>query len=202
MPLLVLLSSPLVSRRYVLVTPARIFKLQPFRNVKRDFCRTPSIGFNGHRYSNLFDGGSSSFNPSLPALLLCSYLFSLFLFDLRAFSPQRKPLHVTGGVGKGTGKKRICILLVFFPPSVVDTRGLDLERKSRRQMRASARGNCSPSIFRVPFSSPEDLDLEKRCRITRSFDANKSLEADTMGAPIFIEMRHGSNGDLIGRFDD
>lgn len=74
--------------RYVLVTPARIFKLQPFRNVKGDFCRTPSIGFNGHRYSNLFDGGSSSFNPSLPALLLYSYLLSLspVLFSSRFFS--------------------------------------------------------------------------------------------------------------------
>lgn len=80
-------SSLLYPRRYVLVTPARIFKLQPFRNVKRDFCRTPSIGFNGHRYSNLFDGGSSSFNPSLPALLLYSYLLSLslVLFNLRVF---------------------------------------------------------------------------------------------------------------------
>lgn len=77
-----------------------------------------------------------------------------------------------------------------------------LERKSRRQMRASTHSNCSSSIFRAAFPSPEDLDLEKRCRITRSFDANKRFEADTINAPIFIKMRYGNNDDLIGRFDD
>lgn len=143
--------------------------MQPFRNVKGDFCRTPSIGFNGHRYSNLFDGGSSSFNPSLPALLLYSYPLSLSLpFSSRVFLPATKTVTRNRckllGVGKGTGKKRICISLAFFffPPSAVDTRGLDLERKPRRQMRASARGNCSSSIFRAAFPPPEDLDLEKR----------------------------------------
>lgn len=111
-----------VPRRYVLVIPARIFKLQPFRNMKGDFCRTPSIGFNGHRYSNLFDGGSSSFNPFLPALLQYSYLLSLSLSlvscSSRFFSPQRKPLHVTGacyrGLARARGEKRICISVVFF----------------------------------------------------------------------------------------
>lgn len=113
--------SPLASspRRYVLVTPARIFKLQPFRNVKGDFCRTPSIGFNGHRYSNLFDGGSSSFNPSLPALLLYSYLLSLSR-SLRPsrFSPRRKPLHITGascrGFARARGKKNLHLARFFF----------------------------------------------------------------------------------------
>lgn len=93
------LPSLLVPRRYVLVTPARIFKLQPFRNVKGNFCRTPSIGFNGHRYSNLFDGGSSSFNPSLPlpSLVLLSSFFlshpvfpSLILFNLRVFPTKNR----------------------------------------------------------------------------------------------------------------
>lgn len=136
-----------VPRRYVLVTPARIFKLQPFRNVKRDFCRTPSIGFNGHRYSNLFDGGSSSFNPSLPALLLYSYLLSLSFSSTFAFFPATKTVTRNRcelpGVGKGTGKKEFASRSFFFSPSAVDTRGLDLERKPRRQMHASARGNCS-----------------------------------------------------------
>lgn len=109
-----------VPRRYVLVTPARIFKLQPFRNVKGDFCRTPSIGFNGHRYSNLFDGGSSSFNPSLPALLLYSYLLSLspVLLSSRFFFPRRKPLHVTGasyrGLARARGKRNLHLARFFF----------------------------------------------------------------------------------------
>lgn len=122
-------STPLASvpRRYVLVTPARIFKLQPFRNVKGDFCRTPSIGFNGHRYSNLFDGGSSSFNPSLPALLLYSYLLSLFLARARARSLLFAFFfHATKtvtrnrcelpGVGKGTEKKEFASRSGFFFP--------------------------------------------------------------------------------------
>lgn len=107
-----------VPRRYVLVTPARIFKLQPFRNVKRDFCRTPSIGFNGHRYSNLFDGGSSSFNPSLPALLLYSYLLSLSFSSTFAFFPATKTVTRNRcelpGVGKGTGKKEFASRSFFF----------------------------------------------------------------------------------------
>lgn len=120
-------STPLapVPRRYVLVTPARIFKLQPFRNVKGDFCRTPSIGFNGHRYSNLFDGGSSSFNPSLPALLLYSYLLSLFLARTRSLLfaflfTRRKPLHVTGasyrGLARARRKKNLHLARGFFSP--------------------------------------------------------------------------------------
>lgn len=151
--------------RYVLVTPARIFKLQPFRNVKGDFCRTPSIGFNGHRYSNLFDGGSSSFNPFLPVLLLYSYLLFLSLSFSSRFFPAMKTVTRNrcelSGVGKGTGKKEFAFRSFLFSPSAVDTRGLDLERKLRRQMRASARGNCSSLIFRAAFPS-EDLDLEKR----------------------------------------
>lgn len=92
----------------------------------------------------------------------------------------------------------------FFPPSAVDTRGLDLERKPRRQMRASARGNCSSSIFRAAFPSPEDLDLEKRDGVALQGPSMRtsSLEADTMGASIFIEMHYGNYSDLIGRFDN
>lgn len=151
-----------VPRRYVLVIPARIFKLQPFRNMKGDFCRTPSIGFNGHRYSNLFDGGSSSFNPSLSALLQHSYLLSLslVLFSSRLFFPATKTVTrnrcvLPGGWQGHGGKKEFASRSFFFPSfssSVVDTRVLDLERKPRRQMRASARGNCSSSIFRAAFS--------------------------------------------------
>lgn len=70
-------------------------------------------------------------------------------------------MRVTGG-WQGHGEKEFASRSFFFPPSAVDTRGLDLERKPRRQMRASARGNCSSSIFRAAFPSPEDLDLEKR----------------------------------------
>lgn len=109
-----------VPRRYVLVTLAKIFKLQPFRNVKGDFCRTPSIGFNGHRYSNLFDGGSSSFNPSLPALLLSSYPLSLSrsLRPSRIFPRNEKPLHVTGasyqgGLARVRGKKNLHLARLF-----------------------------------------------------------------------------------------
>lgn len=174
--------SPPASRRYLLVTPVRIFKLQPFRHVKGDFCRTPSIGFNGHRYSNLFDGGYSSFDPSLPSLRppFCftlsssfSLILSLSFSSTSALSPRQKPLHVTGasypGVGSGSGEKRICIsLLFFFFLSTVDTRA-DLERKPRRQMRASTRGNCtslssssSSSIFRAAFPSSGGTDLEER----------------------------------------
>lgn len=140
----------------------------------------------------------------LPSTLPCPPFYCTLIFSLSfpfsstfAFFPRRKPLHRNRcklpGVGKGTGKKEFASRSLFFSPSTVDTRGLNLERKPRRQMRASARGNCSSLIFRAAFPSPEDLDLEKkrRCRLTRFFDANKSLEADTMGAPIFIEMRYG-----------
>lgn len=100
------------------------------------------------------------------------------------------------GVGKGTGEKKNLHLARFFfpfPSSAVDTRGLDLERKPRRQMRASARGNCSSfvDISGGVSSARRSRSREKRrCRVTRSFDANKSLEVDTIGAPIFIEMRY------------
>lgn len=157
-----------VPRRYILVIPARIFKLQPFRNMKGDFCRTPSIGFNGHRYSNLFDG--APLPSTLPCPPFSSTLISLSRSLLLAFfSPRRKPLHVTGacyrGLARARGKKEFASRsFLFFPftSSAVDTRGLDLERKPRRQMRASARGNCSSSIFRAALFSPEKLDLEKR----------------------------------------
>lgn len=87
---------PPASRRYLLVTPVRIFKLQPFRHVKGDFCRTPSIGFNGHRYSNLFDGGYSSFDPSLPSLrppfcFTLSHPRSLSFSRSRSLQPPRSP---------------------------------------------------------------------------------------------------------------
>lgn len=125
LPLLSLPSAP--PTIHVLVTPTRIFKLQPFRNVKGDFCRTPSIGFNGHRYSNLFDGGSSSFNPSLSIFLPFTlvFSFSLFLFNF----PRQKPLHVTGEGwrerGAGSEKKFASwslfffLLLLFFRPSSI-----------------------------------------------------------------------------------
>lgn len=137
--------------------------------MKGNFCRTPSIGFNGHRYSNLFDGGSSSFNPSFSppfSSTLISFL-SLTLSSLRVFSPRRKPLHVTGacyrGLARARREKEFASRSFFFlrlRPSILAV--LDLERKPRRQMRASARGNCSSSIFRSAFSSPEKLDLEER----------------------------------------
>lgn len=64
-----------------------------------------------------------------PALLQYSYLLSLSdaLFSSRFF-PATKTVtrnrRVLPGVGKGTGRKRICISVVFFSPSsAVDTRG-------------------------------------------------------------------------------
>lgn len=120
--------SPPHRRRYLLVTPARIFKLQPFRHVKGDFCRTPSIGFNGHRYSNLFDGGASSFNPSLPSLRppFCSTLILILSFSLSFFRSLQSPrsphdenryrnrceLPVVGS--KRGGKKEFASRFVFF----------------------------------------------------------------------------------------
>lgn len=157
-------------RRYHLVTPARIFKLQPFRNVKGDFCRTPSIEFNGHRYSNLFDGAlplpSAPPCPPFgrPSALLSSTPLSL---SLSAFTlafrvlPVTKTVTVTGAsyprVGRGErGKKEFAFRLFLFSSSDRRYSRADLERKPRRQMRASARGNClsssSSSIFRAAYS--------------------------------------------------
>lgn len=198
-----------VPRRYVLVTPARIFKLQPFRNVKRDFCRTPSIGFNGHRYSNLFDGGSSSFNPSLPALLLYSYLLSLSLsrsLQPSRFSPRRKPLHVTGasyrGLARARGKKNLHLARFFFSfgrryswfGSGTEAASTDARIRTWQLFVVDISGGVS-------FAGRSRSREKSRCRVTRSFEANKSPKADTMAAPIF-ETRYGNYGDLIGRLDD
>lgn len=97
--------------RLGLVTPTRIFKLQPFRNVKGDFCRTPSIGFNGHRYSNLFDGGSSSFDPS-PFSLSVSLPHQLPA--TKTVTRNRRESPRVGAKGARGKRKRICISVVIF----------------------------------------------------------------------------------------
>lgn len=135
----------------------------------------------------------------LPSTLPCPPFSCTLIFSLsraRAFSSLRIFFHATKtvtrnrcelpGVGKGTEKKEFASRSGFFFPSssAVDTRGLDLERKPRRQMRASARGNCSSSssssIFRVAavsFAERSRSREKRRCRVAKSCDANKSLEA-------------------------
>lgn len=143
--------------------------------------------------------------PSFSRTLIFSLSLSPSFSSLRVFFPQRKPLHVTGasyrGLARARGKKNLH-LDRFFSPSAVDTRGLDLERKLRRQMRASARGNCSSSIFRAAFPSPEDLDLEKRETVSRYKILRCEHESwSRYNAPVcadFIEMRYGNYSDLIG----
>lgn len=102
----------------LLVTP-RIFKLQPFRHVKGDFCRTPSIGFNGHRYSNLFDGGASSFNPStLSLILVFSRSFIHSLQPPRSLpttkTVTRNRCELPGGWQRERGKKNLHLASYFF----------------------------------------------------------------------------------------
>lgn len=155
--------------------------------MKRDFCRTPSIGFNGHRYSNLFDGGSSSSNPSLPSLRspFCSTLIlslslslslALILFDLRVLpmtkTVTRNRCELPCGVGSESGEKEFASRFSLFFRLPFDHRysRADLERKPHRQMRASTRGNCTSlslssslsSIFRAVFPSLGSLDLKER----------------------------------------
>lgn len=96
-------------------------------------------------------------------------------------------------------KKNLHLARFFFPPAV-DTR----VESGTEATPTDARGNrlSSSSIFRAAFSSPEGIDLEERLvsSYTRSFDANRNLEASTMDAPIFIEMRSGYCACLIGTF--
>lgn len=147
-----------------------------------------------------------------PFLLLYSYLhsFSLTLsfplsFSLTfAFSPRKTVTRNRcdlPGVGKGTGKKEFASRSFFFllRPSILA--GLDLERKPRRQMRASARGNCSSSILWAAFSSPEDLDLKKRDSVALQGPPIWTRDLKQAQWSIF-ETRWRNYGDLIGMFDD
>lgn len=185
-----------VPRRYVLVTPARIFKLQPFRNVKGDFCRTPSIGFNGHRYSNLFDGGSSS--PSRPLLtsilLLCSLISSLSL-SFRPRSPRNENRYARNrcelqGFDRGAGrKKRICISLffIFLRPWSRYSRGSRTEATPTDARITVRHRRLRPRYFGRHFLRGEVYISRKDwCHITTSYDAHKSSETVTpMRVPIF-----------------
>lgn len=69
------------------------------------------------------------------------------------------------GVGKGTGKKRICISLVFFFLPFFGRRysrsrsGTETAPTDARIRTVTVRRS---SIFRAAFPPPEDLDLEKR----------------------------------------
>lgn len=100
-------------------------------------------------------------------------------------------------------KKNLHLARFFFLQPSIYSRGSGTEATP-----TDARGNrsssssSSSSIFRAAFSSPEGIDVEERLvsRYTRSFDAKRNLEASTMDAPIFIEMRRGYYARLIGTF--
>lgn len=141
-------------------------------------------------------------------VLLSSFSLSrspLFAFFFPATKTVTRNRCELPGVGKGTGKKEFASRSFFFSfrPSVVDTRGLDLERKPRRQMRTSARGNCLSSIFRAVFPSPEDLDLEKRDGVALQGTSMWTWVLKQIQCPpIFIEMRYENCSDLIDKFHD
>lgn len=117
-----------------------------------------------------------------PSALLSSSVFlslslslALILFDLRVLpmtkTVTRNRCELPCGVGSESGEKEFAsrFSLFFLLPFDHRYSRADLERKPRRQMRASTRGNCTSlslssslsSIFRAVFPSLGSLDLKE-----------------------------------------